>query len=195
MSTESGEYATRLIDKQNLWWKRLFRVQALYQWNLRREHLGRTLDVGCGIGRNLVSLDAGSVGVDHNPVSVGHARAQGLCALTVEEFLSSDLATPEGYDSLLLAHVIEHMSPGQARELLGSYLPYVKQGGAVLFICPQERGYASDSTHITWTTDTDLEQLARDTGLHPERSRSFPFPRAAGKAFTYNEFVVRARKG
>ena len=38
-------------------------------------------------------------------------------------------------------------------------------------------------------------ELARDCGLEPEPWRSFPFPRAAGRFFTYNEFLVKARKG
>lgn len=194
MSTQGDDYATRLVTKQGVWWKRLLKVQAVYQWNLRRQHLGRTLDVGCGLGRNLLSLDARSVGVDHNPTSVALAREQGLTALTVEEFEGSDLAQPESFDSLLFAHVVEHMPAEDGRTLVESYLPYLRSGGTVLFICPQERGYASDHTHVRWTTGEDLEDLARDTGLEPERRRSFPFPRRAGKVFTYNEFVVRARK-
>ena len=32
-------------------------------------------------------------------------------------------------------------------------------------------------------------------GLTVDRQFSFPFPRAVGKVFTYNEFVTIARKG
>ena len=39
-------------------------------------HLGRTLDVGCGIGRNLAALPPGSLGVDHNPTSIEVALAE-----------------------------------------------------------------------------------------------------------------------
>jgi 2-polyprenyl-3-methyl-5-hydroxy-6-metoxy-1,4-benzoquinol methylase len=194
MGTESDEYATRLITKQQVWWKRLLKVQAVYQWNLRRRDLGRTLDVGCGLGRNLASLGEGSVGVDHNPASVAYARDQGLTAYTVEEFLASDRARPESFDSLLFAHVVEHMPPEAGLQILRDYLPYLRPGGRVLFICPQERGYASDATHVRWTTGEDLVQLARDVGLQPGRWRSFPLPRVAGKIFTYNEFVLEATK-
>ena len=195
MDTRSDAYAARLANHQRVWWKRLLRVQAVYQWNLRRQHLGRTLDVGCGLGRNLVSLEPGSVGVDHNATSVAHARSSGLPASTVEEFLAGPDARPDAFDSLLLAHVVEHMPIEQARELLATYLPFLRPGGSVLFICPQEKGYASDETHLAWTDGRALEQLARDCGLEPEPWRSFPFPRAAGRFFTYNEFLVKARKG
>jgi len=194
VDTRDDAYAARLVTRQGVWWKRLLRVQAVYQWNLRRHRLGRTLDIGCGLGRNLVSLDPGSVGVDHNPTSVAHAREAGLPALTVEEFLAGPDARPGAFDSLLLAHVVEHMTSEQARELLSAYLPFLRPGGRVLFICPQEKGYASDETHVIWTDGPALQQLARECGLEPEPWRSFPFPRAAGRFFTYNEFVVVAGK-
>jgi SAM-dependent methyltransferase len=194
MDTRDEAYAARLVTRQGAWWKRLLRVQAVYQWNLRRHHLGRTLDIGCGLGRNLVSLEPGSVGVDHNATSVAHAREAGLPALTVEEFLAGPDARPGAFDALLLAHVVEHLPADQARELLSTYLPFLRPGGRVLFICPQEKGYASDETHVSWTDGPALQQLARDCGLAPEPWRSFPFPRAAGRSFTYNEFVVVARK-
>jgi SAM-dependent methyltransferase len=193
MDTRGDDYASRLITKPQAWWKRALRVQAVYQWHLRRQRLGRTLDIGCGVGRNLVSLEPGSVGVDHNEAAVRHARGLGLTALTSEEFFSSKHATPSSYDSLLLAHVVEHMTPSEARELVRSYLPFLRPGGTVLFICPQERGFRSDPTHVTWTTAEDLAELARDCGLAPVSARSFPLPRRAGKLFTYNEFVVRAQ--
>lgn len=191
----SGEaYARRLQAKQQVWWKRALNVQAPYQWNLRRQGLGRTLDVGCGIGRNLETLGNGSVGVDHNAASVKLARERGVTALTVEEWQESHLRQPESFDGMLLAHVIEHMSPADGIALLESYLPYLKPGGKVFFVCPQERGYASDPTHCRWTTGTDLQKLSRDVGLVPGDWFSFPFPRRAGRAFIYNEFCLLAVK-
>jgi hypothetical protein len=77
---------------------------------------------------------------------------------------------------------------------MNDYLPFLRPGGKVLFICPQERGFASDATHITWTTGEDLEDLSRELGLRPDRWRSFPLPRFAGRRFTYNEFNLVAHK-
>ncbi len=93
--TSAEEYARRLQAKQEVWWKKALNVQAPYQWNLRRQGLGRTLDVGCGIGRNLETLAPGSVGVDHNAAAVEVARGRGVTALTVEEWQHSDLRQPE----------------------------------------------------------------------------------------------------
>ena len=192
--TSGEDYARRLQSKQQVWWKKALNVQAPYQWNLRRQHLGRTLDVGCGIGRNLETLDAGSVGVDHNATAIEVARERGVTALTVPEWETSELRVAESFDGILLAHVIEHMSAAEGVALLQDYLPYLRPGGRVFFVCPQERGYASDSTHVRWTTGDDLARLARDVGLVPEPWFSFPFPRWAGKPFVYNEFCLLATK-
>lgn len=193
-STEGEDYARRLVQRGGARWKRLLNVQAPYQWNLRRHDLGATLDVGCGIGRNLRSLPPGSLGVDHNRTSVEVARAAGLDAMTTDEFLASDRAKPEAFDGLLFAHVIEHMPQPDSAELVRSYLRYLKPGGKALFICPQERGYASDPTHVQWTTGEDLVALATSLGLLADGWTSFPFPRFVGKLFPYNEFTVVARK-
>jgi SAM-dependent methyltransferase len=192
--TEGGDYTERLQRRGEAPWKRWLNVQAPYRWNLRRHRLGVTLDIGCGIGRNLVSLRAGSIGVDHNATSVQATRERGLDALTVHEWERVRDEYREAFDGLLLAHLIEHLTPPQARELLESYLPALKPGGKALFICPQERGYASDDTHVTWTTGLDLQRLAVACGLVPGQWKSFPLPRAAGRWFTYNEFTLLARK-
>jgi len=193
LSTDTPDYADRLHRKQSLWWKRLLRVQAPYHWNLRRQALGRTLDVGCGIGRNLGVLSPGSVGVDHNADAVARARSLGHAAYTVQEFMEGDLAVPGAFDGLLLAHVVEHMEREQALTLIRDYLPFLRPGGRVFLVCPQERGYASDPTHRWFAQGSDLEGLAGTLGLEVERSFSFPFPRMAGKIFIYNEFGVTAR--
>jgi 2-polyprenyl-3-methyl-5-hydroxy-6-metoxy-1,4-benzoquinol methylase len=192
--TRGGEYTSRLLQRTSKRWKLWLNVQAPYRWNLRRRHLGTTLDVGCGIGRNLVTLDAGSIGVDHNPTSVAVAREAGLIALTVDEWQSRAHEHAEHFDSILIAHVIEHLDKEDARKLIRDYLPALKGGGKVFMICPQERGYASDETHVTWTTGEDLIELAKDCGLLPEQWKSFPFPRPAGRWFLYNEFTVMAIK-
>jgi SAM-dependent methyltransferase len=192
--TAGEDYARRLQAKQQVWWKKALNVQAPYQWNLRRQHLGRTLDVGCGIGRNLETLDPGSVGVDHNATAIEVARERGVTALTVDEWTVSDLRQPDSFDGMLLSHVIEHLSEPDAVALMRDYLPYLRPGGRVFFVCPQERGYASDPTHVRFATGDDLVDLSREVGLEPQPWFSFPFPRWAGKPFIYNEFCVLAVK-
>ncbi|MFF5173387.1 methyltransferase domain-containing protein [Micromonospora sp. NPDC000089] len=191
--TQGEEYTRRLQRLGGARWKRVLDVQAPYRWNLRRLRLGRTLDVGCGLGRNLGNLGAGAVGVDHNPTSIAHARAAGFEAYTVEEFHRGAHARPGAFDALLAAHLLEHLPAEQALEVLAGYLPYVRSGGTVVLITPQERGYASDATHVRFVGFAEAAQAARDLGLTVRRQYSFPFPRALGRIFTYNEFVTVAR--
>ena len=147
-ATARPEYAARLSGLQAARWKRVLDVQAPYRWFLRRLRLGRTLDVGCGIGRNLDNLDGNAVGVDHNAEAIATCRARGFVAYTVDEFPDSVDAVRASFDALLFAHVLEHMPRDDAVALVEGYLPYLRRPGRVVLITPQERGHASDATHV-----------------------------------------------
>ena len=189
--TEGSAYTERLTTLQSKWWKKLLPVQAPYRWNARRVHSGgRVLDVGCGLGRSLQHLDGQGVGVDHNPDFVVACRAQGFEAYTVEEFHARE---HEPFDSMLMAHVVEHLDEQTVDEVVASYLPYLRPGAVVHFVTPQERGFRFDPTHVRFVDFDGLTALARKHGLEVERQWSFPFPRWAGEPFVYNEFNVTAR--
>jgi len=193
-TTASDAYAQRLEGLQRVWWKRLLPVQAPYQWNLRRQRLGRTIEIGCGIGRNLATLGSGSIGIDHNELAIDIARERGFTVFTPAKWQISPQRQVAAFDALLIAHVIEHLDDRSAVDLLAEYLPYVRPGGRVFFICPQEKGYASDPTHVQFVDGEKLAHLAVAAGLIPDRWYSFPFPRWAGKYFIYNEFCLTAAK-
>ena len=190
----SHAYAARLQRLQTPPWKRIVDVQAPYRFNLRRLRPGRMLEIGCGIGRNLAHVREPSVGVDPNAACVAEARARGLDARSPEDFLASPDARDAAFDSLLLAHVLEHLPAGEAHGLIAPYLRFLRPGGLLILITPQEAGYASDATHLTFLDLQALRAIAEGLGLKVERSYSFPFPRIAGRLFRYNEFVLTARK-
>jgi SAM-dependent methyltransferase len=193
-STEDRSYTERLTRLGGARWKQVLDVQAPYRWNLRRHLGGRTvLDVGCGIGRNLQHLDPSSVGVDHNQESVGLCRAAGLNALTADEMAASDELVPGRFDGLLAAHLLEHLPEGAASDVLRPYLRYLAPGARLVFICPQQRGFRSDATHTVYFDDELLARTMREIGADVVSQSSFPFPRAAGRWFTYNEFVTVGR--
>ena len=121
------------------------------------------------------------------------ARARGLVAYTTEEFLASADAAPASFDSLLVAHVLEHLSPAEATTLVREYLPFVRPDGQVVVICPQERGQRSDATHVTFMPADVIGRVLADAGVRVTRSSSFPFPRPMGRWFTHNETVVIGR--
>jgi SAM-dependent methyltransferase len=193
-ATAGADYAQRLLRLEFANWKQRVDVQAPYRWNVRRLNLGRVLDIGCGIGRNLAHLDGNGVGVDHNGESIATARKRGLDAYTTEEFHRSAHARPDAFDSLLLAHLAEHVSREVFLDIVRSYLPYLRAMGRVVFICPQEKGWTTDETHVRFVDFADLRETCADLDLSVEKQYSFPFPRLAGKVFPYNEFVVVARR-
>lgn len=192
--TSSDAYADRLRASESVWWKRLFRVQAIYRRNIRRLQPGFTLDVGCGIGRNLGHLDGHGVGVDHNEAAIAEARRRGYIAFTSDEFGTSPYAEAGRFDSLLLAHVVEHMRYPEAVDLVNLYLPYLAAAGSVIFICPQESGFRSDPTHVEFADFDVLKRLSEEVGIAVSRAYSYPFPRFLGRWFRYNEFVVVGRR-
>lgn len=193
-STQSDDYACRLATLEGRRWRRWLDVQAPYRWHIRRLRPGLVLDVGCGIGRNLAHLHGRGVGIDHNPACVAIARSRGLAVYTPDEFARSVDAGPGRFDSLLVAHVLEHLDGGDATELLHTYLPYLRADGRLIVITPQEAGQRTDPTHVRFVDFVASRRLASALGWRVVTERSFPFPRAVGRVFPYNEFVVVCRR-
>jgi 2-polyprenyl-3-methyl-5-hydroxy-6-metoxy-1,4-benzoquinol methylase len=188
--TQSDAYAQRLTRLGTKRWKQWLDVQAPYRWNLRRLDLGFTLDVGCGLGRNLAHLEGHGVGIDHNDACVAACRKDGLTVYSPGEFDQSIDARAGRFDSLLVAHVLEHLGEGDASDLVAKYLPFVKPGGHVVVITPQEAGQRTDPTHVRFVDGEVTRRMMASLGWRVATSRSFPFPRPVGKLFPYNEFVV-----
>jgi SAM-dependent methyltransferase len=191
--TADPDYTARLEGETAKSWKRMINAQAPYRRHIRRAVEGRVLDVGCGIGRNLLHLDGNGVGVDINPHSIEVAHRHGLTAHTADEFADSADAVPAGYDTLLFAHVLEHMTADDACGLLGDYLPYLKPGGRVVIIVPQGAGFRSDPTHVQFLGLDDLAEIEDEHGLIREAGYSFPLPGITGRFFTHNETVSLSR--
>jgi 2-polyprenyl-3-methyl-5-hydroxy-6-metoxy-1,4-benzoquinol methylase len=187
--TKDISYSRRLVKKENAAWKRLLNVQLPYRFNLRRLKLGHVLDIGCGIGRNLNNLDGNGVGVDHNEHSVALVRERGFEAYTTQEF-NQQIVANQQFDSLLIAHVIEHTGQKSGIQIINEYLPYLRPQGKVVLITPQEKGFNSDPTHIEFIDFTKQKEIIENAGLAFTRAYSFPFPRFVGRLFPYNEFIT-----
>jgi 2-polyprenyl-3-methyl-5-hydroxy-6-metoxy-1,4-benzoquinol methylase len=194
--TSELAYKTRLVSADTKW-KRTLDVQRPYRANLKRLGIDNVLDVGCGIGRNLQNLSrisVSAVGVDHNEYSVEEANNRGFTAFTLEDFKQQYTAAKPAFDSILVSHVLEHMPEGDAVEVLKDYLPYLKPGGKIVVITPQEAGYKTDPTHVNFV-DLDMSQrIMVQAGIRFETGYSFPFPRWLGTLFPYNEFVAVGHK-
>lgn len=124
---------------------------------------------------------------------VAACRARGFDAFRPEDFPAPNAWAPP-FDTLLLSHVVEHLEIGEAVDLVRSYAPHLRPDGRLVLIAPQEAGFRSDPTHVTFTDPGVLEAIARKAGFDPDRWFSFPFPRVTGRIFRYNEFVFLAHR-
>lgn len=170
-------------------WRRYIDVQLPYRWNIRRLGPGRVLEIGAGVGRHLAHFKKGSVGIEINRAALHVLREKGLTAYHPDEFKSSPHAVAGSFDTILLSHVAEHMTSEAFRELIAGVMPYLRTAGKLIVICPQERGYATDSTHVEFMDHDKLLKAMAPLGFKEIRRYSFPFPRWAGRYFTHNEFV------
>lgn len=181
-------YARRLthLARRGGWVRRLVDPQRVYGRLLRRLNPGYILDVGCGLGRILAQVGGRGIGIDANPACVQATREAGF-----EAFLPSEFDVPSAtFDSLVFAHVLEHLSAATGEMLIETYLPYLRVGGKVVVICPQSRGQRTDPTHVRMIGPAEIEQMASNLGLRIAKLRSFPFPAWMGRVFTYNETVA-----
>ncbi|HEY4611271.1 MAG TPA: class I SAM-dependent methyltransferase [Ilumatobacteraceae bacterium] len=153
---------------------------------------GRVLDVGCGIGRCLDFVRPRGVGVDPNETAIAVCKEHGHEAYTPDEFGAAGQSS-ERFDTLLCSHVLEHLDEPAGADLIRTYLPYLRDGATVVLITPQERGQASDATHVRFMDDAALTALADQCGLVIDKISSFPLPRIFGRWFIYNETVTVAR--
>ncbi|WP_461452123.1 class I SAM-dependent methyltransferase [Mucilaginibacter sp.] len=188
--TNEKNYTDGLIFRQSAWWKQFFNVQYPYKRNIQSLKPGFVLDIGCGIGRNLLHLNGNGIGVDHNPTSIEVCKSRGLNAYTIEDFLNSPYNIPETFDSILLAHVAEHMAANDFIHLLKQYIYLLKKDGKIIVITPQEKGFKSDDTHVQFVDFNTTKKLLKQVGFETIKQYSFPFFRIAGHFFKYNEFIT-----
>ncbi|MGE9313939.1 class I SAM-dependent methyltransferase [Niabella sp. CJ426] len=187
--TDKENYTNSLITRQSKWWKKLLNVQYPYKKNINSLQPGFVLDIGCGVGRNLLHLGGNGIGIDHNPTSVKICTAQGLRAYTNTDFEQTPYNKPGTFDSILLAHVAEHMTQKNTLDLLAQYQHLLKSKGKIIVITPQEAGFKSDDTHVEFMDFEKVKKVFEGLRYRTLKQYSFPLPRFVGRFFKYNEFV------
>lgn len=124
------------------------------------------LDVGCGRGEFLeAARDRGydARGIDLDQAAVSSAKAAMLRAEIADalQFLPSH---PREFDGVFCAHVIEHLIPIDAAQLIASAAVTLRPGGVLCLVTPNP-GSLPTITHEFWrdpshTRPYDVESLA-----------------------------------
>jgi len=189
---DNEDYALRLQQISKKRYKRLLKPINPYRMNLRRLVRGNCLEVGCGIGRNLGYLDnPNNVGIDLNTYALDVAKSLGHTVMLNSD-LRSDVQYLSAFDNLLFSHVLEHMNQESATQLIQDYLPYLNKTGKIVIICPQQRGFNSDPSHVEFMDFEKLSAIVSRCDMKVISASSHPLPLVFSKAFIYNEFVVTA---
>jgi hypothetical protein len=188
-TTQHADYTQRLQRLEQARWKRLLDVQAPYRWNVRRLCPAGCSTWGAGSGAPGPLRLTAPWGSTTTPHSVAVARERGCTAFTPDDWpRAGSSAEPASYDTLLAAHLLEHLARGEAPRC--SLLPAaVRPGGRVVLVTPQELGWRSDATaRALGRADRAAPDRpgARAAGRH---AAVVPFRAPAGRVFRYNEFV------
>ena len=189
---DNEDYALRLELISNKGYKKILGPINPYRRNIRRLVQGNCLEIGCGIGRNLSYLNnPNNLGIDLNPYALDVARSLGHRVMLNAEFRLHDEYLSM-FDNLLFSHVLEHMDQEAAAELIKDYLPYLDKDGKLVIICPQKRGFDSDSSHVEFMDFEKLSNIVDKSNMRVISAISHPLPVVFSKSFIYNEFVVTA---
>jgi len=126
---------------------------------------GRVLDYGCGIG-DFLSFRNNSSGVDINQYGVDYCKSRGLEVQLVKDGI---IPHPESsVDSVIMDNVLEHIPPADVDRTIGEIMRVLRPGGTLLIGVPGIRGYAADSDHKCFYTETDVINLLSGYGANPK---------------------------
>lgn len=155
--TDNDEYFEYLSHRSRL--GAFYRKNWLYP-QLSRRLVGRTLDLGCGIG-DMLAYRGNTVGVDINPRTVAFCNARGVEAHLMG---SNTLPFPAGeLDSVLMDNVLEHLA--EPEPLLAEVHRVLAAKGRLLIGVPGSRGWDSDPDHEVRYDEGSLVDAGQRVGF------------------------------
>jgi len=143
-----------------------------YLNNYKDYLLGKSkiLDVGCGIG-NFISLDPKHiVGIDQNIESLKIAKKRGF---NVQKADASKLPfNNQSIDGIFCSHVIEHLYPEKALNMLYEFDRVLKKGGVIVLKSPlMYSRFYQDLTHIRpYPPESIMDYLMQTTMTSTQRT-------------------------
>lgn len=179
-------------------WKENLEASVFY---LTAQHGGRLLEVGCGSGATLQSMEQKGwrvTGLDFDEDAVKNARSKGLDVrhgqLSAQEFAD------ESFDAVVMSHVIEHV-PSPC-ELLGECRRVLKKGGVLVALTPNadSRGHGhyrrnwrglEPPRHLQVFTARSLASMAYGAGYNTVES----FTSMQGAIYIWHASAEIAKNG
>ncbi len=110
---------------------------------------GRLLEVGCGNGRMLKSMQEKGwdvVGVDPDPIAINNAKSKGL--IVYQGILADQKFMKDSFDAIALSHVIEHVP--DPLSLLKECERILKPGGHLVLITPNNNSLCHQLFKTDW---------------------------------------------
>ena len=147
----------------------LYRKFFLYP-KLSSHVIGKTLDVGCGIG-DFLSYKSDAVGVDVNKNNVNFCIDRGLDARCMQpDKLPFDSGS---FDNVILDNVLEHIE--QPMPILNEINRVITKKGHLLIGVPGRKGYLSDDDHKIFYDEPHLRQVAENCDFFYKKTFYTPF--------------------
>ncbi len=162
---------------------------------------GPVLDLGTGRGYFLEALGARGIeglGVDIREESAVEARRLGLKVIVQDAFMF--LADNRGFGGIFVSHLIEHLDPERAQELLRAAHEAMQPGGMIVIVTPNPRDWMVlsdifwlDPTHVRPYPIQLVTAMLESAGFTVEASGLRATPR--GRRHTPLTIVNRMRFG
>lgn len=180
ISTNSKEYTKYYLNKFNIWYRRLFPVDIPFKYIAKSCCKGKILDIGCGPGRYLAFFPDRAIGVDHNMDFIEYTHKRGFTSYHTSELHNIE---NQKFDTLLFAHILEHMCMYDGETLINTYIKYLNKNGRIIIIVPHGYCYNNDPTHVLYYGPEQVEMLSNRIGFHIRKSFYHPFPDFLSKYF------------
>ena len=171
-------------------------VRKLYLNDIRKYCIGKTIDMGCGIGELLKILPEGSIGFEVNQVAVDFCKHQDL-NVQLYNFEEDDyklkMINKGEFKTFTMNHVLEHIEDSQetVKKIFESCNRLEIE--RIVFTVPGYKGFQSDKTHRTYITRKyfSSNELFNDGHYKLIRSKYFPINwERFGHFFTHNELRI-----
>jgi SAM-dependent methyltransferase len=148
----------------------IYRKYWLYP-KLNTKLIGKTLDVGCGIG-DFLKFRRYTYGVDIDPNAIKYCKAKGL---NVSLICNNKISFSDNFfDSVILDNVLEHIE--NPKPLLLEISRILKLKGILLIGVPGDTGFRSDLDHKVFYSENFLKLTLEKVGFECQEVFAMPLP-------------------